>query len=88
MSGAGSMMELNRKLAQNRNAKRSKRKGFKDTYDGQTLTKQKLRSKKIPLDELQMVKEKIRRQIKKDRRLRSFIFLLIIVSITTWFIYI
>lgn len=81
MGGEGHMMEMNRRLKQNRQARRSKRKGYRDNFDSTTLSKQKLKFKEIPLEELKLLKEKIKSRLKRERIIRNSIFWLTISSL-------
>ena len=90
MGGEGFMMHMNKSLKENRAAKRSNRIGFKDGFDGITLSKKKLKFKQLPPEELEKVLREIRISKRKEKRRNLIIFWLIMMglsSLTTLVIY-
>lgn len=60
MGAGGHMMDMYKTLKRNRELRRSKKEGFKDGYDGSTLSKGKLKFKNLPPEELSILLDQIR----------------------------
>jgi hypothetical protein len=89
MGGSGSMLSAITSLKNNRNAKRSKRGGFRDGFDGTTTTSKKIIAKKISDKELEKIKIEIRAKAKKNRFRERIIFgtVLLLISSLSYLIF-
>ncbi|MCB9223048.1 MAG: hypothetical protein R2780_11400 [Crocinitomicaceae bacterium] len=83
MGGEGHIMQMNKMLKENRAARRSKRKGYKDGYDGSTISSGKLIFKELPPEELEQVLLQIQKEKRKERIKQQRLFLTIILFIIT-----
>lgn len=86
MSFGGSVSSMNSTLKNNRKNLRSKRKGFKDSYDNKTLSSQKLKKIKITNQQLSQIKSEISQRIKKRRKRQTLIFLVTLLMMSTIFL--
>lgn len=81
MGGEGHMIEMNRRLKANRDARRSQRdrykKGDKQTY----LSSMKLKFKTLSEDELDILKSSIRQRQKKRSHIQLLILLIALILI-------
>jgi len=69
MSGAGSMLDMQNTLRNNRNLKRSKRRKFRNEGSlSSDYKKNRFESVDISDEKLQIIKKEIRLRIKKDKR--------------------
>lgn len=86
MGGSGSQNAAITSLKNNRNALRSKQKGFKHNHKKAILKHKKLKFIELPEMQISLLKRRIRKEQKKTRRNQIFLFWGIMMTIIVLFI--
>ena len=87
MGGEGHMMDMNKRLEQNRalRASKNREKSKHSNNVNSARDSQELKFKKVTPEELETIKEDIRKQAKKDRKTNFLLLLGIIVIVSIVF---
>jgi len=76
MTGVGHVMDMNKRMKQNRSLRLANKDKFKSHDRDNVYAEFELTSKKIPSQQLKRIKYNIRQRFKKERRREVFIFII------------